>query len=1580
MKKRLISMLLSVLLVVSLFAGYSLSASADTVSYNTMTYRMASGDYVLRICQRLGLNYYVCKDAIMKLNNIKENQWRFLPVGKLLTLPATDADAVVITTGRGSTATANAATAAATAASTASTTTSTSSSTSTAKKSTADELISKDTPIWYMIPYTLANGETVSDACASLGISFSKYKYAIERVNNIKNWGNIPAGTTLWLASGTAPAPGTNCIIIYRHIMQSGETAYGVVTERGLNYNAAKWLLEIVNEVYPDLASIKAGQRFDYPISTTIPLVSANATTAAESKDTKYKLTSGIDTGAATVEFFVNNARVTEAKAGDTVRFDINAKNGRALKSVVLKYANGQADLLLSSFSFVMPKCDVRLDAEFQTGHKIELKCNYADKVVTLVNGVAVNGAAKGAAVMLSCIDPALTFDEVYVNYMTTSGLKREALTNIDNGFIMPDADVTIEIALKAVPTYAFYTIENAANNFGANGSYTIQVKGSNVTRAARGAEVSIVAKPGEGYTVGGITVNRHTPPNAQIGVFNNSFTMPADDVDVWVNFVPKGNNILINPVEGGEFWATLNGQDVKANAVDEAGTNAIVTLNWQAENPGNGYQPSGNPDDYIVTRNDNGLRVNVTVDNTDPTNPVVTFRMPSGGATVTGGVQRAALTYTARVFLDNNPIPFGQSYTVSLYTKSDNAAQRTEYQDGTGTSVDGQNAIAVGVGEYVNLSYDGGSNITLSRYEVWNAAETAQVAGLGDQIRLSGCFQMPNQNVVIYAYFVSGTVKLAPADITVIGSGTVGMLDQTNNSVDGVPVGQPFTLSLSPSKGYFFDTNPADGQARLLVTRKAGGGELVPTATVVDPTTGEVRVSFAEMPAEGVEVVVTFDKIQFQLQLAAQDEAGNPLNGGGYWKVTVNKTDTIVENLTSTANATYGDNVVIALTEAGESQYSIVSTIINGVVTKKTSFSISGSNALNQVIPVTVVLKQKDTNWTALNKSVNDAKRGSMDFVITASAFGYSTPDLDTYVSKAFTGDTVAIVPRAVTPAMYDTDETHIRVNLVGGGYIVPTPQLLTVGGQNVMAYVFDVPKEKISNIRVDFVPVEYNLNIDADSTNPATYPATTPVAKGLFQVSYSDGTTNSDVMLSTTFKNVPYNSTVKITLTPAATAQKPKVEFNTDPASHTGLPADAKISATTITFKMPAANTNVGINVLNAPGPAPAPAQATLPAQDKTSTYNLQYYWDSGMTDNIPDGTPVDPGSTVYVKVMNPGPGEEIQSIVFDDGTVDVSTAGADGKLVVVGTEVNATVNVTTKSYRMRVNVTNPPPTAYTISVSVGGGTASVIDPSNTLTPVGYNDSVTITVSGTDVWDIDTVTGANWTDGSLPDTTTTSAFQPDASVAEGAIVDVTINFKTPEFTLLSNSTDTNGFTLDYFEDQNCTVPYTGTSAEMGKTLYVKPQVTPNTDYATKIVIDDDSGNTTIINASSGAYTVQDNMKDVTVTTAAKTVKVTLAIAYADDVDASVKATVKLNGTAVTGSSITGVKNGDVITVTVPPASSGVEGGQFDKTKTAIDPTAAASHDKNNTHTQEFTIDLSTVDNDTNVKLTLPILREPAT
>ena len=95
MKKRLISMLLTVLMVASLFGGMSVSAYADE-EYATQEYTLKSGDTLLKVCNKLGLNWYSCQTAINKLNNISEAQYRKLSVGQVIKLPATNEDAAKI--------------------------------------------------------------------------------------------------------------------------------------------------------------------------------------------------------------------------------------------------------------------------------------------------------------------------------------------------------------------------------------------------------------------------------------------------------------------------------------------------------------------------------------------------------------------------------------------------------------------------------------------------------------------------------------------------------------------------------------------------------------------------------------------------------------------------------------------------------------------------------------------------------------------------------------------------------------------------------------------------------------------------------------------------------------------------------------------------------------------------------------------------------------------------------------------------------------------------------------------------------------------------------------------------------------------------------------------------------------------------------------------------------------------------------------------------------------------------------------------------------------------------------------------
>ena len=571
MKKRFISLLLTVLMVLSLFSGLSVNAYAATTAYgaNTIEYTMGQGDYVLRICQKLGLNYYTCKDAIMILNNIYDGQWNKLAVGRVLTLPASDYDAVLIANGARTT-TVNTgappprplparrpspvrpppARSVAT--------------------STATFTVPADTLAYYLVPYTMSVGDTVSGVCNSLGVNFSIFSPFIKQVNNITNWNKVRAGDTIMVPTPVCPSVGTTCYGVMQHKVAGSDTAYGIVNSKGINYSANEQLLKVLNQT-DNLASLKAGGNFFYPVpltvsvpgtgnpgstattTTTTTVTDGNGTTTTQTTTTAklYKLTSGMSASDGTMLFYVNNQPVTAAPAGAKVTIVTSTNSGKAIQSLTVKQSDGKADFHLTGDTFVMPSCDARVDATFSTGHDINITANYSGKATASVDGVSVQSAVKGAAVVIKSTDPNYEISAVYAYYkkLITASTKTTLAVSSSKAFIMPDADVEVTVTLKPVSTYAFYV------NDPMNGNFYLEVNGNAVTRAAKGATVTVVAKPNTGYEAKKLVVKNHLT-GERVNVFSNTFTMPAFDVDVEVTFTGKGNNILIMPSQFGNVYA----------------------------------------------------------------------------------------------------------------------------------------------------------------------------------------------------------------------------------------------------------------------------------------------------------------------------------------------------------------------------------------------------------------------------------------------------------------------------------------------------------------------------------------------------------------------------------------------------------------------------------------------------------------------------------------------------------------------------------------------------------------------------------------------------------------------------------------------------------------------------------------------------------------------------------------------------------------------------------------------------------------------------------------------------------------
>lgn len=1224
MKKRIISMLLSVMMVMSLFSGLTVSAdAANTVSgANTIEYTMANGDFVLRICQRLGLNYYTCKDAIMILNNINDGQWNKLAVGRTLILPASDYDALLIAQGARST-TYNAASTATTGTTGTATTgtASTTASTSTVNAA-ANTARNADTLAYYLVPYTMSYGETVSGVCNSLGVNFSIFSSFIAQVNGISNWKKVRAGDTLIIPTPVCPSVGTTCYGVMMHKIVSNDTAYSIATANGLNYNASKRLLEALNQTN-DLGALKVGNNFFYPRPMTVSVAgtgnpgstatttttqtttdgNGTSTTTTTTTSKLYTLTSSMSSSDGTMLFYVDNKVATAAPAGATVTVVTETASGKAVGSLTVKHANGQADLRLTGDTFIMPSCNVRVDALIKSGHDIKIVSNYSGKASASVGGVSVLSAVKGAAVVIRSTDPNYEIQSINAYYLkkVSTNNKTTLAVSASNAFLMPDADVYAEVTLKPVSTYAFYLNEPTP----AFGSFYLQVNGSMATRAAKGAQVTVVTKSLDGYEPTGLVVtNRAT--GAVVNVFSNTFTMPGADVDVQVTFGAKGNNIIILPANGGT---------VTSNPANEANTGATVTLTAIPDDAS--YVING----YDIVRNSDGLKVTMSTSNT--------FVMPKGGVTITPSFIGGARAITSQFYLNGTLVPTAQGYQNCSFTATVTRNGQTftgEFKRTGDMSTDAtvdrrQLNTSIFYGDYIDLRNACGDGIAFVRYEITDGTGNTPPAleEANNQANLHGYFQMPDMNIIINAYFERGTIAIGQfallkgdGDVNYLVNGAVApgapnFLDNARSAASCMP-GDTVRLTPKASYGYRFTGDGTNYKDKLVVTRKDNGA-LLPL-TPVNNADGSWSYDFT-MPAEGVYIQVAFDPAPFTLTMNCVDEAGNNLNGQGLWQIAINGAVGAVDNNAAPntlVNVNYGDAIIVGMTESGISQYEMIGFRIDGheyiadVKNYFYNFQMVDNRAKN--LDIVAILRPKVPYQPALYSlsSSYDATKGNVEFLLldrnpldftqtSSTQYGnigaghYSTVLTDgsnninpsSYEKAAIPGDFVAIVVDTPNP-MYNVTANDIAILALEGdsNRIVPfTVTGWTIGGVAKTFFVFQMPQSPVG-IRVNFASNIYSLVVRVRDMNG------NPVTSGYISVNAGD--TFRDVAADTTFDNVGYGTAVHINRTELSRAQNmaiASVEVVNTTLGVTVPYYDNSGNGEGIWFNMPSDNVEVRIRV---------------------------------------------------------------------------------------------------------------------------------------------------------------------------------------------------------------------------------------------------------------------------------------------------------------------------------------------------------------------------------------------------------------
>lgn len=666
MKKRLISMLLTVLMVASLFGGMSVSAYADE-EYATQEYTLKSGDTLLKVCNKLGLNWYSCQTAINKLNNISEAQYRKLSVGQVITLPATNEDAVkiaktnissgsttggtVITGGTGSTG-----------------------------SSTSGTASSVNAAYW-LIPYTMQKGETVAGVCNVLGISFATYSEQIKTINNISKWSKVAAGKTLLLPSASAPAAGTSCYAVVAHQIQKGETTYSICNQYGVSYNANASLMQTLNKG-TSLTNIKYGRTLYVPVATVAGSSSSGSTSGSGtvisgggssssgstsgsgSSTTKtYKLSTGTVTNGK-ISFTVNGKTVTSAAAGSTVTIVASPDSMCGLKSVSLKYADGSAVPKITDSTFTMPACDVVVNATFEKGYYMGPISAHGSVTLYNANNVATTTAAKGTEITVK-VQPNAGYLIEKIWIQKNDGSKAVVKDNMKSGdsFTMPDCPVFVRVEYKETATYK---LEKAISGSALNGNFVLKVNGSEVTRAAAGATVEVVCSPASGYSAPDDKITIHNNAyGTDTHPTNGKFIMPAADVKVTVEFTKGAADKYAI-----ETKDDVNGYGTVTASVKEATAGTTVTLTPWAK--------AGYEIEKYVIEGSYGKETITASGSTD------TFTMPASAvtvtpvfkpktATVTGityndeSIAKAVVTANGRELSTGSSISVGESLKVSV-------------------------------------------------------------------------------------------------------------------------------------------------------------------------------------------------------------------------------------------------------------------------------------------------------------------------------------------------------------------------------------------------------------------------------------------------------------------------------------------------------------------------------------------------------------------------------------------------------------------------------------------------------------------------------------------------------------------------------------------------------------------------------------------------------------------------------------------------------------------------------------------------------------------------------------------------
>ena len=223
-------------------------------------------------------------------------------------------------------------------------------------------------------------------------------------------------------------------------------------------------------------------------------------------------------------------AKEKEAFNGQRVTLTAQPDEDYALsKYAVVRADNQEVTVDVSGSSFIMPKFNVLVTAEFKKAHRIDIEKNIKHGTVQADRQKAI----EGQQVKLSGIgDDGYVVDKFTV-YKT--GSRNDTVPVNDTAFQMPDFDVTVTATFR---TALKVSIDSVVNG-------TIKVTDSLVKP---GDNIAVIVKPDKGYQLGDLRVvsDKDATDSAPVSD-DNIFQMIDSDVTVKAEFVEATDYFKVN-------------------------------------------------------------------------------------------------------------------------------------------------------------------------------------------------------------------------------------------------------------------------------------------------------------------------------------------------------------------------------------------------------------------------------------------------------------------------------------------------------------------------------------------------------------------------------------------------------------------------------------------------------------------------------------------------------------------------------------------------------------------------------------------------------------------------------------------------------------------------------------------------------------------------------------------------------------------------------------------------------------------------------------------------------------------------